>query len=154
MEYFNKTDNIVKNVNFVEINKIKKFFFEEETFHVNLDDITDILGRQKKILDETKKRKNFSYQEAGKVWRNIYGKEFDKVKCKICNKEEISFDKRDEWHISHVKSLKDNGGNDLDNLRPACKKCNLSMRTKNMIDYCREKYGQDFETIAKNMKFF
>jgi len=42
------------------------------------------------------------------------------------------------FHVGHVKSDKDGGTTEINNLRPICPTCNYSMGTQNMIDFVKE----------------
>lgn len=151
--------NTKNYVNYPKIMELKKFFFndnEVKTLENDLSDIDKILKKQKPIKTENKKttveRKTFSIQEAGDIWMNIYGEKFVNVKCHICDAKFISFHERSSWHVSHIKSLHEGGTNDVSNLRPLCKTCNLSMKTKNLIEYCRDKYKERMPEITKALK--
>lgn len=89
------------------------------------------------------KRKNYTPSEVSKVWRNIYGNEFDDVLCKICESTKISFEDRRLWHMSHLISHEAGGTSDIDNIRPLCTICNHSMHKKSLIEYCTEKYDSE-----------
>ena len=48
----------------------------------------------------------------------------------VLNKHETS-----TWHAGHIISESNGGKTDVNNLRPICKNCNLSMGKKNWTDY-------------------
>lgn len=45
-----------------------------------------------------------------------------------------------DFHAGHIISDKDKGKVELENLRPLCSKCNLSMGSENMFEFI-SKYG-------------
>jgi len=71
------------------------------------------------------------------IWDSAVGKDIPKHKCLCCKKNYIFM--RD-FHVGHVLSEKDGGTMVVNNLRPICATCNLSMGTQNMVDFI-VKYG-------------
>lgn len=68
------------------------------------------------------------------VWdKYFYGLSIGKCTC--CNITPISLVNFD---CGHIVSEKDGGKITLDNLRPICRPCNLSMKTKNMNNFIEE----------------
>ena len=63
--------------------------------------------------------------------------------CVCCNIESISLANFD---CGHIISEKHGGKITLDNLRPICRLCNLSMKTKNMNDFMDD-YGLDVNNV-------
>lgn len=88
-------------------------------------------------IKETKKtkRKNIPSKVRQMTWRKYIGNSMD-GKCWSCD-EHISFEK---WHAGHVNPHSKGGPDIVDNLRPVCAACNLSMSSKHMADYIRD-YG-------------
>jgi hypothetical protein len=79
---------------------------------------------------ELKLRKNISRTLRQQVWIKRCN---DKIngEC-FCCLEEISINNFD---CGHIVSVKDGGTNDINNLEPVCRSCNLHMGTMNMIAY-------------------
>lgn len=109
-----------------------------------------ILPDKKKVdlcIDQPKetktKRKNYTSSEVSKVWRNIYGNEFDNVLCKLCETTQISFEDRRVWHMSHIISHDAGGTPDISNIRPLCTICNHAMHKESLIDYCQKKFDTE-----------
>ena len=71
------------------------------------------------------------------VWNTYIGEEVGKTKCLCCNVTDIT---QMSFHCGHVVSEHKGGPTTIDNLRPICSTCNLSMGTDNMQDFIR-KYG-------------
>jgi hypothetical protein len=63
------------------------------------------------------------------TWQRWIGDDIAKAKCLCCGVNEI---KMNSFHCGHVISEADGGPTTVDNLRPVCATCNLSMRTQNM----------------------
>ena len=63
------------------------------------------------------------------TWQRWIGDDIAKTKCLCCGVNEI---KMNSFHCGHVISEADGGPTTVDNLRPVCATCNLSMRTQNM----------------------
>ncbi len=69
------------------------------------------------------------------VWNKWVGHDKALSVCLLCNISSIHIAK--QWHCGHIVSIYNHGDTTFDNLRPICSGCNLSMGTKNMIDYCK-----------------
>lgn len=67
------------------------------------------------------------------VWITYCGRKFDGV-CWCCKAENISVF---NFHCGHVVSRKDGGECTVDNLRPICQACNMSMGAINMDLFMR-----------------
>ena len=63
------------------------------------------------------------------TWQRWIGDDIAKAKCLCCGVNEI---KMNSFHCGHVISEAMGGPTTVDNLRPVCATCNLSMRTQNM----------------------
>jgi 5-methylcytosine-specific restriction endonuclease McrA len=77
------------------------------------------------------------------VW-NKYFNGLSVGTCICCNSMPIYLV---SFECGHVQSEKNGGENTVDNLRPICRACNLSMKTTNMDDFMK-KYGLN-KTIIK-----
>jgi 5-methylcytosine-specific restriction endonuclease McrA len=82
------------------------------------------------------------------VWNYYIGTETKKGNCFCCKLEEIS---TANFHCGHVISEKNGGEVTIQNLRPVCMQCNLSMSTNNMLDFMK-KYGYDKINNGKEEK--
>jgi 5-methylcytosine-specific restriction endonuclease McrA len=71
------------------------------------------------------------------VWNKYIGEKVAEAKCMCCRVTTISMR---HHHCSHVLSEKYGGSVTVDNLRPTCANCNLSMGTMSMADFI-SKYG-------------
>lgn len=70
------------------------------------------------------------------VWLRFMGKTYEAV-CPAC---ELSVISAVNFHCSHVIPSADGGPSTVDNLRPLCSGCNLSMGAENMFIWCRKYY--------------
>ena len=68
------------------------------------------------------------------LWIN-YFKNKREDKCQCCLRETISIS---NFHAGHIISEFKGGTTTLDNLRPICQLCNLSMGTQNMDDFIKK----------------
>ena len=66
------------------------------------------------------------------VWYHYIGDEIGKIKCLCCNINDIT---QLEFHCGHILPKSKGGEMSLNNLRPICSKCNLSMGNENMIEF-------------------
>ena len=71
------------------------------------------------------------------TWQRWIGDDIAKAKCLCCGVNEI---KMNSFHCGHVVAEVDGGPTTVDNLRPVCATCNLSMRTQNMVKF-KEQHG-------------
>ena len=83
------------------------------------------------------KRKTIPKPLKQQIWDKHVGREKGVAKCVCCDHNEIS---KDSFHAGHVVAVKNGGQNTLENLRPVCPTCNLSMRTKNMDDFINDTF--------------
>lgn len=91
------------------------------------------------------KRPNIPKSVRDSVWRKCIGN-LD-GHCWACNCS-ISFDK---WHCGHIQPYSKSGEDKIDNLRPLCQACNLSMSNRDMKSYILQYYssGPGYEEFSK-----
>ena len=65
------------------------------------------------------------------IWNYYIGQHINIHKCFCCKKNMI---KIDDFHAGHVVAEAQGGGDNIDNLRPICCRCNLSMGNQYTID--------------------
>ena len=66
------------------------------------------------------------------VWDTYIGEDIGRALCLCCNH---SYIRQIEFHCGHVIAEANGGKITLENLRPICAQCNLSMRTTNMDEF-------------------
>lgn len=92
--------------------------------------------KKKQEKEETKKlRKSIPKSLKILVWDKNIGKEKGIGECDVCNSEIDS----KNFECGHVKSVKDGGETNIENLLPICSSCNKSMGTQNLHEF-KEKY--------------
>jgi len=67
------------------------------------------------------------------IWDFYCGDENKKSNCLCCGSD-ITYE---NFHCGHVVSEKDGGDITIENLRPICQNCNLSMQTNNMLVFMK-----------------
>ncbi len=68
------------------------------------------------------------------IWHHYIGEEVGKTKCLCCSINSIT---QFEFHCGHIVAKSCGGDLSLENLRPICSKCNLSMGNENMIEFMK-----------------
>lgn len=68
------------------------------------------------------------------VWYNYIGDTIGKTKCFCCSLNDIT---QFEFHCGHIVAKSNGGDFSIENLRPICSKCNLSMGNENMIEFMK-----------------
>ena len=76
-------------------------------------------------------------------WNKWVGEDIARTKCMCCGLNEI---RMNSFHCGHVLAVANGGKTSIENLRPICSACNLSMGTENMEDF---KKRCEFQTIVK-----
>jgi len=89
--------------------------------------------RRKSITNSRKSTKRIYINKTlqALVWTDCYADNY-KVKCYVCNSNEITPFRH---HIGHIIPLANGGSNKRDNLKPICDKCNLSMGAQDMEEF-------------------
>jgi DNA mismatch repair protein MutS len=119
----------------------RKFLLGDE------EKIEKFKGKKEEVKKKSKKEKIPSTVR-NSVW-NIYIGDDKKIGvCFCCSTEQIS---TANFHCGHVISEKYGGEVKINNLRPICGQCNLSMGTKNMLEFMRE-YGFDESNLKESEK--
>jgi len=57
-----------------------------------------------------------------------------------------------DFEVGHNKAVSKGGSNRLDNLRPICKKCNRSMRTRSIEEFKREHFSKSKGRQVKSLR--
>lgn len=84
-----------------------------------------------KEINEGKPRKSIPKKIRAQVWEIAFGSTTD-GKCYCCN---ASMKCLETWHAGHIVASANGGTDTVDNLRPICASCNLSMGTENMDSF-------------------
>ena len=68
------------------------------------------------------------------VWDKYIGANIGMTKCMCCKHQVI---RQIEFHCGHVIAEANNGQTSVENLRPICAQCNLSMGKMNMNEFMK-----------------
>jgi 5-methylcytosine-specific restriction endonuclease McrA len=80
----------------------------------------------------TYKKKSIPKSLKKMVWDKWIGPNIGRTKCLCCKHEEI---RQIEFHCGHIIAETNGGETNIENLRPICAQCNLSMGSMNMNDF-------------------
>jgi hypothetical protein len=64
--------------------------------------------------------------------------------CPVCSNVLLNREDSSSYHFGHIVARARGGANLGSNLLPVCPKCNLDCGSKNMKEYCLEKFGKEF----------
>jgi 5-methylcytosine-specific restriction endonuclease McrA len=78
------------------------------------------------------KKKSIPKSLKKQVWDTWIGSNIGATKCLCCRHEEI---RQIEFHCGHIISEVMGGQTNVNNLRPICAQCNLSMGSMNMNEF-------------------
>ena len=92
----------------------------------------------KEVKKTPSKKKSIPKHVKTLCWNKYIGENVNSYPCTCCNVTTI---KITDFHCGHVKSESDGGETRIDNLRPICSNCNLSMGTMHMEEY--QKYFKE-----------
>lgn len=128
-------------------------FLSEETFQFFLSHVKfapsdhdfDLLSRDERFTEVLRfmekkepgiavKRGRIDKNLRRLVWDHWCGEDSRKHNCLCCEKTVLDCASSD-WHCGHILSVKNGGSTTIDNLKPICASCNLSMGAKNFDDY-------------------
>lgn len=99
-------------------------------------------------LKKTQSKNRIPYSLRESVWIKYNGNKLKGV-CYSCGRK---INKNDKWHCSHVISYAKGGKNVIDNLRPCCQYCNLSMGNQNLYTFIKERNLKG--PGSNNIKFY
>ena len=85
---------------------------------------------------EKKPRRAIPKRIRGLVWKAHFGEAMTGG-CYCCKKV---LEALDDWHAGHIVAHANGGRDNVENLRPLCVSCNLSMGTENMDEFKRRCY--------------
>lgn len=94
-------------------------------------------------------RKAIPKQLRKEIWNKYVGEDKGTTNCLVCNREKIS---QMGFIVGHVLAESQGGKTTIDNLRPICSGCNLSMATRNMLDYTKEYYPENIMRLRLGVK--
>ena len=84
-------------------------------------------------------------------WNKWVGEDIARTKCMCCGVNEI---RMNSFHCGHILAVANGGKTSVDNLRPICSACNLSMGTENMDDFKKKCEFQNVPIVVeKKLEF-
>ena len=86
----------------------------------------------KAAKSESVKKKSIPKVVKDLAWNKWVGEDVARTKCLCCGVNEI---KMSSFHCGHVIAEANGGSMTVDNLRPICAACNLSMKTENLDEF-------------------
>ena len=116
--------NNIKRNNYIAFQKSKQIKQKKEK--KNLD------GKVIKLIPVILARSSIPRSLKKLVWDTYIGKDVGITKCLCCKNQEI---RQIEFHCGHIVSRATGGQTILENLKPICAQCNLSMGKMNMDEF-------------------
>ena len=92
-----------------------------------------------KPIRKKKRKRTIPKPLRAAVWNTYIGEEIGARLCPICNQHKIS---QLNFTCGHIVAEAKGGGTTVDNLRPICSQCNLSMGTKNLKEFNSEYFPE------------
>jgi hypothetical protein len=122
-----------KDINELGIN-IPLFENKATTFLQLVDKTKQKIQKEKE--EEKKQKSKPNKKMKADLWKKYFS-EKESGPCYTCNIS-IFYCEGKGWHASHVIATSKGGFSELDNLRPCCKKCNLTMGNQNIYAYIEQ----------------
>jgi len=97
------------------------------------------MGNCKSVAQHPKKKKRIPASLKKATWDTWIGASIGEVKCPCCKHQHI---RQLEFHCGHVIAEAFGGQTNVQNLRPICAQCNLSMGTMNMLEFQKKFFNQ------------
>jgi hypothetical protein len=120
--------SISKDKDDIPVEKVKKESKKKETINELPTEVTE----QTETKKPKKKKEKIPAAVRKIVWNTYIGKDNNTGKCLCCNAEEIS---NTNFECGHIKSEKNGGEVNIENLRPICGHCNKSIGGNNMDEF-------------------
>jgi 5-methylcytosine-specific restriction endonuclease McrA len=127
----NSDDAYAKNA---IIDLTEEYYSSDEDFNGD-EEVEKLISKFDKNKKKTKRKKPIPKSVKRLVWNKWIGEEFGIgtcLCCKVTNITQMSF------HCGHIISEFNGGEINLDNLKPICSSCNLSMGKRNMEEFMAE----------------
>lgn len=116
------------------------------------DWVREILNIDKAAVHGPKQKRGIPKKVRDDSWNKYVGKDKGEAPCLCCRTTTIS---KSEFHAGHVISEAKCGPATVENLRPICAGCNLSMGTRDMREFVQAHYPKnlaDFDTATYYVK--
>lgn len=120
----------IKNIEFFKEGNIKKTYNNIQDIKIEDIEKQDLNNDNNEI--KKSKRKNIPQSVRFACWNMYIGKDNANGLCYAGCKNTISIQ---NFHVGHIVAVKNNGDNNIKNLRPVCQMCNTSIGDMNMDEY-------------------
>jgi 5-methylcytosine-specific restriction endonuclease McrA len=90
-------------------------------------------------IANTYKKKSIPKALKKLVWDKWVGENIGLTKCLCCKHQNI---RQIEFHCGHIIAERNGGKTNVENMRPICAQCNLSMGTMDMIQFQKEYFAK------------
>ena len=91
------------------------------------------------IIKNTYKKKSIPKALKKMVWDKWIGENIGLAKCLCCKHQNI---RQIEFHCGHIIAERNGGKTNVENMRPICAQCNLSMGTMDLIQFQKEYFSK------------
>jgi 5-methylcytosine-specific restriction endonuclease McrA len=91
------------------------------------------------IIKEKYKKKSIPKSLKKQTWDKWIGAKIGTTKCLCCHHEEI---RQIEFHCGHIIAECNGGKTNVENLRPICAQCNLSMGKMDMNEFKKNYFSK------------
>jgi 5-methylcytosine-specific restriction endonuclease McrA len=112
------------------------------------DWVREILNVDKAAVQAPKAKRAVPKKVRDDSWNKYVGTDKGEAPCLCCRTTKIS---KSEFHAGHVISEAKGGPTTVENIRPICSGCNLSMGTRDMREFVQTHYPKnlaDFDTAT------
>ena len=132
-EEIKKEEEVIKDIKKEEEEEVIKEIKNEE------EEVIKEIKKEEEVIKEIKyKKRNIPIAVKISVWNKYIGEEIGKTKCLCCNDRFIT---QMQFHCGHIISEINGGKTNINNLKPICSTCNLSMGRKNMDEFAKEYFN-------------
>jgi len=107
-----------------------------------INNVENFISDYKEKLHKPSKRKSIPKAVRDKLWIAKFGKSFT-GKCMVCDLEITMI----AFHVGHIKSIKNGGSNNINNLELICINCNLSMGSQNLCEYKNDYHDSIIQSL-------
>jgi 5-methylcytosine-specific restriction endonuclease McrA len=115
--------------------ELKKNKYAKKALSTDL--LPDYMDVEESYIEEKivkTKTKSISITIKRLVWNTNIGEEVGKAKCMCCN---VTYITQMSFNCGHIIAKANGGKTIVSNLKPICKNCNSSMKTKNMYEFMK-----------------
>jgi len=131
-DIYTEIDEILINASYINNEELFKTEIEKRLIILkNLNDLY-LFTKEKEKEPEKKKKQKIPAIIKKLVWNTYIGEDIGKCKCLCCKNVDIT---QLNFICGHIISEYNGGKINVENMRPICSSCNLSMGTTNMHEF-------------------